>query len=46
MNTETNYSASWVGQDGREWRTAYYWVGAGWQSFLQVRVVDGNWQGW
>lgn len=40
------YSPSWTGQDGREWREVSYWNGSGWQTFLQMRVSGGNWQGW
>lgn len=44
-NRQTQYSDSWIGQDGREWREASYWNGFGWQTFLQVKV-NGTWQGW
>jgi len=40
-----NYSDSWTGQDGRQWRTVSYWNGYGWQSFLQFVNDIGNWQG-
>jgi len=46
MTKTTQYTQSWTGQDGREWREASYWNGRGYQTFLQVRVVGGNWQGY
>jgi hypothetical protein len=42
---ETQYSETWIGQDGREWREVKYWVGNGYRSFLQVNTAAG-WQGW
>jgi hypothetical protein len=45
MQHDTQYSAAWQGQDGRQWREVSYWNGRGWQRFLQV-CVSGEWQGW
>lgn len=41
----TEYSASWIGQDGREWRRETVWCNPGWRTFLAVKV-GGKWQGW
>lgn len=41
----TKYSASWIGRDGREWRSEDVWCNPGWRSFLAVKV-NGKWQGW
>lgn len=41
-----NISDSWVGQDGRTYRTVKYWVGVGWTAgFLQVQDDLLNWHG-
>ena len=38
------YSNSWVGQDGRTYRSVKFWVGAGYTAgFLQVEDDLGNW---
>lgn len=42
---DKKYSQSWIGQDGNEWREVSYWVGRGWQTFLQVKK-NGEWCGW
>ena len=41
----TQYSGSWIGQDGREWRRETVWCSPGWRTFLAVKV-NGQWQGW
>lgn len=43
-NRQTEYSPEWVGQDGREYRQANYWVGNGYRNFLQVKI-NGEWRG-
>jgi hypothetical protein len=46
MTQKTEYSKSWIGQDGNEWRHVHYCVGAGqYRTFLQVKR-NGEWQGW
>lgn len=42
---QTQYSPSWIGQDGREWRSERVWCSPGWRTFLAVKV-DGLWCGW
>jgi len=38
-------SDSWIGKDGREYRSIKFWVGAGWTAgFLQV-CIGGQWHG-
>jgi hypothetical protein len=44
-NYPTKYSDSWMGQDGREWRTETVWCFPGWKTFLAVKT-DGVWRGW
>ena len=34
---------TWVGQDGRKWRTINCWVGNGYRSFTQCEVQPGLW---
>lgn len=41
----TQYSKSWIGQDGREWRTETVWCFPGWRTFLVVKE-NGKWRGW
>ena len=39
-------SDTWVGQDGRTYRSVQYWVGAGWTgSYHQVQDDILNWHG-
>lgn len=44
---EVRYSATWIGQDGRKWRTASYHLGGGqWTAgFLQWEDDLCNWHG-
>lgn len=46
MTNAPQYSESWIGQDGNEWRQVTYTVGAGhYRRFLQVKK-NGQWRGW
>jgi hypothetical protein len=35
--------ATWIGQDGNEWRDLRCWVGNGYRYFTQRHIGDGIW---
>lgn len=42
-----SYSEAWLGNDGKTmWRTVSYWIGFGYQTFLQRKPEGGVWEGY
>lgn len=43
MERKDQVVATWIGQDGNEWRELQTWVGNGYRFFTQRHIGNGIW---